>query len=98
MAWLDVRAEPVVISLPGVEAGRYCSMMLVEGTGLNYGIPSTRSTGGQAGNYMIVGPSWQGPTPKVTVNGRTSFGSGPTFLCSLSLAFSESSGQLRKVE
>jgi hypothetical protein len=64
MGWLDVRAEPVVISLPEVEPGRYYSLMLVDGTGLNYGILGTRSSGREAGDYLIVGPDWQGETPE----------------------------------
>jgi hypothetical protein len=35
--WLDLRAEPIVLSVPAVERERYYSVMLCDGTTFNYG-------------------------------------------------------------
>lgn len=61
--WLDLRAEPMVVSVPAVEAPRYYSVQLIDGNAYNYGYIGSRATGVEAGNYLVVGPDWQGPTP-----------------------------------
>lgn len=59
----DLRAEPVVFSVPKIEAGRYFSVQLVDFYTFNYGYVGSRTTGNVAGHYMIAGPNWQGSTP-----------------------------------
>ena len=63
MAWLDLRAEPIVLSVPAVPKNRYYSVMLCDGNTYNYGYIGSRATGSEAGNYMVVGPDWNGETP-----------------------------------
>ena len=63
MLWLDLRAEPMVISVPAVEKERYYSVQLVDGNTYNYGYIGSRATGSDAGNYLVVGPDWKGETP-----------------------------------
>lgn len=63
MLWLDLRAEPMVISVPKVDPKRYYSVMLADGNTFNYGYIGSRATGSDAGDYLIVGPRWQGETP-----------------------------------
>ena len=63
MVWLDLRAEPVVISVPAVSSERYYSVQLVDGNAFNYGYIGSRATGHEAGSYLIVGPDWQGDKP-----------------------------------
>lgn len=63
MSWLDLRAEPIVITVPAVEPTRYYSVMLNDGNTFNYGYIGNRSTGSQAGSYLVVGPGWKGETP-----------------------------------
>ena len=62
--WADLRAEPLVLSVPKVEKGRYYSVQLVDLYTFNYGYIGSRATGNDAGSYMIAGPSWKGETPK----------------------------------
>jgi hypothetical protein len=62
-AWMDVRAEPIVLSVPAIDPKRYYSVMLCDGNTYNYGYIGSRATGSQAGDYMVVGPEWQGETP-----------------------------------
>ena len=61
--WMDLRAEPMVLSVPAVEKGRYYSVMLCDGNTFNYGYIGSRATGNDAGDYMVVGPDWQGEVP-----------------------------------
>jgi hypothetical protein len=62
--WADLRAEPLVLSVPEVEKGRYYSVMLTDMYTCNYGYVGSRATGNGAGTYMIAGPSWRGETPE----------------------------------
>ncbi len=61
--WLDLRAEPIVLSVPAVDKSRYYSVMLCDGNTFNYGYVGSRATGSEAGDYMVVGPDWKGATP-----------------------------------
>ena len=60
---MDLRAEPMVISVPAIDPQRYYSVMLCDGNTYNYGYIGTRATGTDAGDYMVVGPDWNGATP-----------------------------------
>src|SRR4029077_9433392 len=76
LAWLDLRAEPMVLSMPAVEKSRYYSVMLCDGNTSTYGYTGSRATGSEPGNYMIVGPDWKGDTPagiKKVFNSTTQF-------------------------
>ncbi len=64
IGWLDLRTEPMVITVPAVEKARYRSVMLTDMSSVNYGLIGTRTTGNGAGDFLIVGPDWQGATPK----------------------------------
>ena len=59
----DLRAEPVVISVPEIEKSRYYSVQLVDLYTFNYGYIGSRATGNEAGSYLIAGPRWKGETP-----------------------------------
>ncbi len=77
MLWLDLRAEPMVVSVPEVEKNRYYSVQLIDGNTFNYGYIGSRATGNDAGDYMVVGPGWKGETPagiKKVFQATTEFG------------------------
>jgi len=61
--WLDLRAEPIVLSVPAVEKERYYAVMLCDGNTYNYGYIGSRATGNEAGDYMVAGPDWKGEKP-----------------------------------
>jgi len=61
--WLDLRAEPMVISVPAVEKDRYYSVQLVDGNTYNFGYIGSRATGSEPGSYLVVGPEWKGEKP-----------------------------------
>jgi hypothetical protein len=62
--WGDLRKEPVVIMLPGMEPERYNSFQLIDMYTHNFAYIGTLSTGNGAGKYMITGPGWKGETPE----------------------------------
>jgi len=61
--WMDLRAEPIILSVPAVDPKRYYSVMLCDGNTYNYGYIGNRATGSEAGDYMVAGPDWKGATP-----------------------------------
>src|SRR5438034_6192159 len=61
--WLDLRAEPMVLSVPAVPKERYYSVQLIDGNTYNYGYIGSRATGNDPGDYLVVGPGWKGETP-----------------------------------
>jgi len=63
MIWLDLRAEPMVISVPAVPKERYYSVQLIDGNTYNYGYIGSRATGAEAGSYLVAGPDWKGDKP-----------------------------------
>ena len=76
MLWCDLRAEPMVLSVPAVEKDRYYSAMLCDGNTFNYGYIGSRATGNEAGDYLIAGPDWRGQAPsgvKKTFRSTTQF-------------------------
>ena len=61
-AWLDLRAQPVVIGVPEV-VDRYYSIQLVDLFTHNFGYIGTRATGTAAGSFVVAGPEWQDTKP-----------------------------------
>jgi hypothetical protein len=64
LLWLDLRAEPIVLSVPAVEKSRYYAVMLCDGNTYNYGYIGSRATGPEAGDYLVAGPGWKGEAPR----------------------------------
>jgi hypothetical protein len=64
MLWLDLRAEPVVLTVPEIEEGRYYSIQLIDLYTHNFDYIGTRVTGNAAGSFMIAGSRWQGDPPE----------------------------------
>jgi hypothetical protein len=61
---LDLRAEPMVITVPPMEKNRYFVFQLLDLYTFNFDYIGTRTTGNGGGKYLIAGPKWQGNTPK----------------------------------
>lgn len=62
--WMDLRAEPIVVSMPKIEKNRYYSAQLIDLYTFNFAYLGTRSYGNEGGNFLIAGPDWKGDTPK----------------------------------
>ncbi|WP_445169259.1 DUF1254 domain-containing protein [Mycolicibacterium sp. Dal123E01] len=60
----DLRAEPLVLGVPAIEAGRYYSLQFVDGYTANFAYVGSRATGNDGGTYLLAGPGWDGPTPQ----------------------------------
>ena len=63
LMFMDLRSEPIVLSVPTVEKPRYYSVQLIDNNTNNFGYIGSRTTGSEAGNYLLVGPDWKGVTP-----------------------------------
>ena len=77
MLQADLRAEPIVFCVPAIEKGRYYSVQLTDMYTFNYGYVGSRTTGNDAGCYMITGPGWNGNKPDgiaKVFNSETQFG------------------------
>lgn len=60
---LDLRAEPVVLTVPEVEKGRYFSIQLIDLYTFNFDYIGSRATGNDGGSFLIAGPGWKGEAP-----------------------------------
>lgn len=62
-AVLDLRAEPVVITVPPMEKRRYFVLQLMDLYTYNFAYIGSRSTGNGGGKFLIAGPRWNGAVP-----------------------------------
>ncbi|MCU0507298.1 MAG: DUF1254 domain-containing protein, partial [Anaerolineae bacterium] len=63
-AWFDLRAEPVVITIPPFDAGRYVSLTLFDLYTYILGYVSPRTNGNAGGDFLLTGPDYDGATPE----------------------------------
>src|SRR5579863_1050117 len=73
---LDLRAEPIVLTEPEVEKGRYYSIQFTDAYTFNTDYAGTSTTGNGAANLLVVGPGWTGETPngvKKVIRSETDF-------------------------
>ena len=63
MFWMDLRAEPLVLSVPEMDAKRYYSFQLIDLYTQNFAYVGTLTTGSDAGRYLLAGPGWDGNKP-----------------------------------
>jgi len=61
---MDLRAEPVVLTVPPVEKERYFSIQLIDAYTHNFDYIGSRTTGNDGGNFLVAGPGWKGKTPE----------------------------------
>src|SRR6202044_2849362 len=64
MIGADVRAEPLVLTVPAMEKGGYFSVQFIDYYTFNFAYAGTRTTGNGGGTFLLAGPSWKGETPK----------------------------------
>jgi hypothetical protein len=61
---MDLRAEPIVLTVPAIEKERYFSIQLIDLYTHNFDYIGSRTTGNDGGSFLIAGPNWKGETPK----------------------------------
>jgi hypothetical protein len=61
---VDLRAEPIVLTVPPIEKNRYFSVQLIDAYTHNFDYIGSRTTGNDGGSFLIAGPGWKGATPK----------------------------------
>ncbi len=59
----DLRAEPLVLTVPPVPAGRYYSLQFIDAYTYNFAYVGSRTTGNGGGKYLLAGPGWKGDKP-----------------------------------
>ncbi len=60
VGWLDLSKGPLVLQVPDM-AGRYYSVQLTDPSkNVNFAYVSKRTTGTEAGDFLISGPGWKG--------------------------------------
>ncbi len=68
MAWGDLRAEPLVLTIPEIEKARFYEVQLIDLFTHNFAYVSTVATGNVPGKYLISGSAWEGEIPE-EING-----------------------------
>jgi hypothetical protein len=61
--WMDLRAEPVVITVPSFERERYLSLVLFDLYTWISGYVTPRTHGQAGGDFLVVPPGWNGSVP-----------------------------------
>ena len=62
--WMDLRAEPIIVTMPKIEKDRYYTGQMIDLYTYNFAYLGTRSFGNDGGTFMIAGPGWKGKMPK----------------------------------
>ena len=62
-AFLDLSAEPMVLTVPDTQ-GRYYLMPMLDAWTNIFASPGKRTTGTKAGTFAVTGPGWTGELPK----------------------------------
>lgn len=58
--WMDLRAEPMVVTMPSIEPNRYYTGQMIDLYTYNFAYIGTRSFGNGGGTFLIAGPGWKG--------------------------------------
>lgn len=64
MVGIDLRTEPMVLTIPKIEKNRYFSVQLINSYTNNFDYIGSRTTGNDGGVFMLAGPNWKGKTPE----------------------------------
>ena len=62
-AWLDLRAQPWVLTVPPVPGDRYVTFQWFDLFTYNFAYVGVLSTGRQGGSYLFAGPDFSGDIP-----------------------------------
>ena len=63
MGWLDVAAEPVIVSVPDMDKGRYWILHTMDMGHYTTSMIGSRTRGNQGGHFMFAAQDWKGEVP-----------------------------------
>ncbi|WDY55877.1 DUF1254 domain-containing protein [Pseudomonas sp. PSKL.D1] len=63
MGWLDVAAEPVIVSVPDMDKGRYWILHTMDMGHYTTSMIGSRGRGGKGGHFMFASQDWKGEVP-----------------------------------
>ena len=72
----DLRAEPLVLTVPTIEKERYYSLQFIDMYTFNFAYVGSRATGNDGASFLLAGPNWKGETPsgiKSVIRAETEF-------------------------
>ncbi len=75
--WMDLRAEPIIVTMPRIEPNRYYTGQMVDLYTYNFAYLGTRAYGNDGGYFLIAGPDWSSginpPGIKAVFHSQTQF-------------------------
>ena len=74
--WMDLRTEPLVVTVPKIEPNRYYTGQMIDLYTYNFAYLGTRAYGNDGGTFLIAGPGWKGDKPsgvKDVIRSETEF-------------------------
>jgi hypothetical protein len=63
VGWLDLSKGPLVLHVPAMNDRYYSVQFTDPSKNTNFAYVGTRTTGTQAGDYLVSGPGWKGQAP-----------------------------------
>lgn len=64
MFWMDLRMEPLILSVPEMEPERFYHFQLIDLYTHNFAYVGTLTSGNGAGSFLLAGPGWNGGKPE----------------------------------
>lgn len=61
---MDLRTEPLVLTLPVIDKSRYFSLQFIDWYTQNFDYAGSRTTGNDGAVLLVAGPDWQGEVPE----------------------------------
>ena len=65
LAWLNLNEGPILLTVPQTQ-GHYYLVQLMDMWTDTFASPGSRTTGSEGGQFLIVGPNWNGQLPDAT--------------------------------
>ncbi len=64
VGWLDLSKGPLILHVPDMNDRYYSVQFTDPSTNTNFAYIGKRTTGTEAGDYLITGPNWKGQVPE----------------------------------
>jgi hypothetical protein len=90
VGWLELSRGPLVLRVPDMNERYYSVQFTDPSKNTNFAYVGTRTTGTNAGDYLITGPNWQGQLP----GGMKQIGSPNNSVLVVGRVFVENDGDL----